>query len=274
MKLRAPAKINLFLHVLGQRRDGYHELHTAFQFLDLCDLITVEVNKTGRIGRSSLLPGVTEKDDLTVRAARLLAEHSTCRLGADIQIEKRIPMGSGLGGGSSDAATVLVALNRLWGLGLHASKLADIGLSVGADVPVFVLGQAAWATGVGEQLRPEEFPEQWIVILYPGCPVSTEEVFSSPNLTRDSSAITMCDLRAGRVRNDCESVVFGQYPRVAAAFKWLSSYGPARMTGTGSAIYLPVANENSARKIAHSVPEAMDCFVARTRNSSPLYGES
>lgn len=266
----APAKINLFLHVLGRRADGYHELQTVFQFLDLCDEIAIQVRGDGRLLRLSALDGVAAEDDLVIRSARALQAATGSPLGAEFRVSKRIPLGGGLGGGSSDAATVLVALNRLWNTGLDADALADLGLGLGADVPVFVHGRAAWAEGVGERLVPVEPPEPWYLVVHPGIAVPTAEVFGAPELTRNTPPIRIRDFLAGQGHNDCELVVRRRHPQVAAMLDWLALHGPARMTGTGACAFLPCAGEQQARALCAELPRPWRGWAARGRNRSPL----
>jgi 4-diphosphocytidyl-2-C-methyl-D-erythritol kinase len=267
----APAKLNLFLHVTGRRPDGYHELQTLFQLIDLCDTVTIRVGDDGRIERPSGPVGVDPDSDLTVRAAKALQAATECRMGASIRIAKRIPMGGGLGGGSSDAATVLLALNHLWRCGLSIEELARLGLPLGADVPVFVRGSSAWAEGVGERLEPVELPERWYVVIHPGVAVPTKDVFQSPELTRNSPVITIRAFFEAGGRNDCEPVVRARCPEVAAALDWLSRYAPARLTGTGSCIFASCATAIEAERIAARVPDEWTSFVARGLNISPAH---
>jgi 4-diphosphocytidyl-2-C-methyl-D-erythritol kinase len=270
----APAKLNLFLHIVGRRPDGYHELQTCFQFVDLCDEVTIEVRADGRIRRVVEIAGVAEDADLCVRAARALQTAAGCSLGADIGVLKRIPMGGGLGGGSSDAATCLVALNHLWNLHRPVDELAALGLKLGADVPVFVRGHAAWAEGIGERLTPLSPPqapfEANYLILKPNVGVSTAEIFQDPELTRNSAPITIHGFLASGGRNDCLGVVRRRYPEVARAIDWLSDFGPARLTGTGACIFLAVETIDRGREILGKLPPAIDGFLARGLNDSPL----
>lgn len=266
----APAKLNLFLHVVGRRPDGYHSLQTVFQFLDYFDELSFTLRDDGRIERSGPLPGVSAEADLTVRAARLLQSRAGVEQGVDIGLRKRLPLGGGLGGGSSDAATVLVALNRLWGTGLSEDELADLGLELGADVPVFVRGRAAWAEGVGERLTPVVLDEPWFVVLVPSVTVSTAEVFSDPQLTRNSRPITISDFLSGRGQNDCEAVVRRRFPVVDEALDWLGRFGRARMTGTGACVFAPLSGERQAREVFAQLPSNWQGFVARGCNRSPL----
>ncbi len=281
----APAKINLFLRVLGRRPDGYHELQTAFQFLAYGDEIWLSVRADGHIRRCTDLVGVPECSDLTVRAARRLQSFSGTKLGVDIGTEKRIPLGGGLGGGSSDAATVLVALNHLWQLQLSVDTLAELGLALGADVPVFVRGRAAWGEGVGEHLTPIEFEETWYLVVHPGCHVSTASVFAAPTLTRNSTPARIRSLMkdpAGplqplsprelvhRIGNDCEALVRTQYPEVDAVLRWLSRFGTARMTGTGAAVFMPLSGEDEGHQLLAQLPSHWWGIVAQGKNRSPL----
>ena len=271
----APAKLNLFLHVTGRRPDGYHELQTLFQLIDLCDTVTIRVGDDGRIERPSGPVGVDPDSDLTVRAAKALQAATGCRMGASIRIAKRIPMGGGLGGGSSDAATVLLALNHLWHCGLSVDELARLGLPLGADVPVFVRGSSAWAEGVGERLEPVELPERWYVVIHPGVAVPTKDVFQSPELTRNTPVITIRAFfgpggSAGS-RNDCEPVVRALYPEVADALSWLEKFAPARLTGTGSCIFAAFGSAIEAERVAARAPDRWRAFVARGLNVSPVH---
>ena len=268
----APAKLNLFLHVLGRRSDGYHDLQTAFQYVDLCDEISFEMRDHGRVVRVEGPAEIPEWEDLTVRAAqRLMKEQSTGRpIGVGIHLRKRIPLGSGLGGGSSDAATTLVALNALWGLGLSIDRLAYLGLDLGADVPVFIRGRASWAEGIGEELTPLDLPELTYIVIYPGCAVSTREIFQAPELTRNSAAITIRAFLESDGRNDCEPVVRARYPQVAAALEWLGQYAPARLTGTGSCVFAAFGNFDRAQTLLSAVPSGWQGFLVQGRNRSPL----
>ena len=270
----APAKLNLFLHILGKRADGYHELQTCFQFVDLCDELRIEVRADGEIRRVAGDYAVSEEADLCIRAARALKSSSACSLGADIGVLKRIPMGGGLGGGSSDAATCLVALNHLWKLQWPVARLAALGLTLGADVPVFVRGRAAWAEGVGERLTPLYPPvapaETNYLILKPNVSVSTAEVFQDPELTRNSPPITIHGFLASGGRNDCLGVVRRRYPEVARALDWLSAFGSARLTGTGACVFLDCGTMQRGVEIAREAPAQIDAFLARGLNDSPL----
>ncbi len=267
----APAKLNLFLHVTGRRADGYHELQTVFQLVDLQDTISIELRDDGRIERPDGPSGVAPESDLTVRAAQALQSAANCKKGATLSVAKRIPMGGGLGGGSSDAATVLLALNQLWACGLSAAELAQLALPLGADVPVFVYGRSAWGEGVGEHLSPIELPPRWYVIIHPGVAVSTREVFQSAELTRNSPLITIRAFLQGAGRNDCESVVRAQVTEVAEALDWLGRWAPARLTGTGSCIFAACSSVMDAERIAARVPDRWTSYVARGLNVSPVH---
>ena len=269
----APAKLNLFLHVVGRREDGYHLLQTAFRFIDFGDDLSFTVRDDGAIRRVSALPGVTAEQDLSIRAARALQSASGCRLGADIGILKRLPMGGGLGGGSSDAATTLIALNRLWHTGLSRSRLQQLALTLGADVPVFVFGQNAFAEGIGERLQALSLPSAWYLILVPELAVSTAEIFSDVELTRNTNAITMAAFSVGRGRNDLAPVVCRRYPQVARHLEWLRQFGDARMSGSGACVFCAFHDEEHARKVLAELPADMKGFVARGLDRHPLWSE-
>ena len=267
----APGKLNLFLHVVGRRADGYHLLQTAFQFIDLADQIRLFRRPSGVIERLVDLPGVAAEDDLVIRAARtLVAATGHSGPGVAIEVSKRLPMGGGVGGGSSDAATVLVALNEVWRLGLPEERLAALALSLGADVPVFVGARACWGEGVGELLTPIEPPEHWYVLVHPGVHVATADVFKAPELTRDSPAITIRGFLTTGGRNDCEPVVRRRFPVVAEALAWLDGFGPARLTGTGACVYAAVADEATARDVVARLPTRWTGWAVRGINRSPL----
>jgi 4-diphosphocytidyl-2-C-methyl-D-erythritol kinase len=268
----APAKLNLFLHVTGRRLDGFHELQTAFQIVDLCDALDFEVCDDGRIERIAGNPTVSPADDLVVRAARLLQGRCGLRRGVRIALHKRIPLQGGLGGGSSDAATTLVALNELWQAGLGIDELAALGLELGADVPVFVRGNSAWAEGIGEELVPVDLPQRWFVIIRPPVAVSTAAVFQAPELTRNSPKITIRGFLQAGGRNDCEPVVASRYPEVRQALDWLGQFGKARMTGTGSCVFAGFAAQDEAARALVSLPAGWDGFVVRGLPASPLLG--
>lgn len=268
----APAKLNLFLHITARRPDGYHELQTVFQLLDFGDRLHLQVREDGVIQRQSTIEGVPPSHDLTVRAARLLQQHCDCSKGVDISIDKRIPMGGGLGGGSSDAATVLVVLNQLWHLGLSVDQLASLGLSLGADVPVFVRGESAWGEGIGERLTPVRLPQSWYFVLCPNVSVPTADLFASSQLTRDARPITIRDYLAGAGQNVFEPLVRERYPAVNEAMVWLSQQAgtSARMTGTGSSIFVNVDHEHQAERLLAALPGQWEGFYARGVQRSPL----
>jgi 4-diphosphocytidyl-2-C-methyl-D-erythritol kinase len=269
----APAKLNLFLHVTGRRPDGYHTLQTVFQLLDYCDELHIEPTADGRITRPAGPEGVAPDADLAVRAARRLQAAAGCRRGAEIRIVKRIPAGGGLGGGSSDAATVLVALNSLWGLGWPPGQLAALGLELGADVPVFVHGRSAWADGVGERLQPVALPPAWYLVVCPDCVVSTAEIFAAPELTRDTPETTISGFLLAGGRNDCEPVVRGRHPAVAAALDWVEGRAggrPARLTGTGGCVFAAFDSAVEAQAALAGLPARWKGFVARGLAESPL----
>lgn len=266
----APGKLNLMLRIVGRRADGYHLLQTVFQFIDLCDWLTFRVLDTDEVVLCNPLPGVPAEQDLTVRAARLLQEESGCRRGVEIAIDKRLPMGGGLGGGSSDAATTLLALNRLWGGGFPNERLQELGLRLGADVPVFVKGVGAWAEGVGERLMPVELPEPWYVVLVPDCPVATAKVFGAPDLTRNSEPIKIADFLSGNRINDCLPAVREMYPPVRQALEDLGrEAGESRLTGTGACVFAECSSKSQAEGIAKNLSARWDAQVTRGMNRSP-----
>jgi 4-diphosphocytidyl-2-C-methyl-D-erythritol kinase len=268
----APGKLNRFLRILGRRPDGYHRLQTVFQFIDRCDYLSFEPRSDGLICREGEIAGVQPDSDLAVKAAHLLRRiHGEAALGVTIRIEKCLPLGSGLGGGSSDAATTLVALNHCWGCGLNLEQLAQLGLRLGADVPVFVHGRAAWAEGVGEQLTPIELDEPWFLVLTPACTVSTAAVFNDPHLTRDSQPVRITKFLISDIGNDCEAVVYERYPGVAAAARWLSQYARAQLTGTGACVFAAFPDRQAADRLVAQLPEQLSGFVTRGLNRSPLH---
>ncbi len=271
----APAKLNLLLHITGQRADGYHELQTVFQFLDYGDELRFTPREDAVLRATRPLPGVDAEHDLTLRAARLLQNTTGTQLGADIELTKRLPIGAGLGGGSSDAATTLFALNALWDTRISLDELATLGLQLGADVPVFLRGQAAWAEGVGERLTPLALEEPWYAVIVPPCHVSTRAVFTDPDLTRTTPPITIRDFLAGQGGNDCERLVSRRYPEVAEALRWLGNYGKARMTGTGGCVFTACQDEAQARiivdKLVKEQPLTWQAFAAKGVNQSPLH---
>jgi 4-diphosphocytidyl-2-C-methyl-D-erythritol kinase len=279
MKLtcQAPAKLNLFLHVIGRRPDGYHLLQTQFRFIDLHDTLHFSVREDGVVRRTNSVEGVAEEQDLCVRAARLLQSDAGCALGVDISVEKRIPLGGGLGGGSSDAATTLIALNRLWSLGLSRAHLMRLGLRLGADVPVFIFGENAFAEGVGEELQAYPLAEAWYVVLFPPVHVPTAQIFAYPELTRDTVSITMRALlerQTGvgqQLRNDLQPVVCGLYPEVALYLARLGKYGKAIMTGSGACVFAEFASRDQAEVVMKQLPHDMRGVVAQGLARHPLH---
>lgn len=270
LRVPAPAKINLFLHIVGRRPDGYHLLQTAFRMLDWGDEITLLRRDDGLIVRTTDVPGVPAEADLVVRAARALQAASGSAFGAEIGVLKRIPMGGGLGGGSSDAASVLLALNRLWGCGLSRRALQEIGLKLGADVPFFVFGETAFAEGVGEALSPLAVPPAWYVMVAPPVSVPTAEIFSAKELTRDTEILIMQGFAAHKTRNDMQAVVCVKYPEVAESLEWLSQYGDARMSGSGACLFAPFDTEGQAQQVAASAPSGWKVWVAQGLDRHPL----
>lgn len=266
----APAKINHFLHVTGRRDDGYHLLQTVFQFLDLADELWIVPSADGRIRCRRNYQQVTEQDDLVVRAAKLLQELGDSSKGADIRVDKKIPIGGGLGGGSSDAATTLVALNWLWETGLTVDQLAEAGLSLGADVPVFVHGFAAWGEGVGEELEPVDLPEDWYFLIYPDTPVVTADIFNAPDLMRTTPRVALRDFLEGHCRNDCEPVVRRLCPEVAAALDWLNARAGARLSGTGASVFAAFPERSQAVELLEELPAQWQGLVTKGCNRSPL----
>ncbi len=267
LSLPAPAKLNLFLHVTGRRDDGYHQLQTLFQLLDHGDLLHFAPRRRSgvslRIADTPQGRKLPRSDNLILRAAAALARESGCKAGADIELEKRLPVGGGLGGGSSNAAATLLALNRLWKLGLSINALCRIGLRLGADLPVFLRGHSAWGEGIGEILTPVELPERWYLVVTPACEVSTAAVFRDENLTRNSANIRIADFLAGSCRNDCEPVTRRLYPAVDEALTWLGRFGAARMSGTGASVFVEIAGEAAAEGILAQLPSGWTGFAAR-----------
>jgi 4-diphosphocytidyl-2-C-methyl-D-erythritol kinase len=285
----APAKLNLFLHVVGRRADGYHLLQSVFRLIDRADTVHLELRDDGRVVREGDLPGVAEDDDLTVRAARLLQTYAPEGAGVSIRLEKILPLGGGLGGGSSDAATVLLALNRLWQVNLPRATLQNLALQLGADVPVFVFGQTAFAEGVGEILHPLRAPPAWYVVLMPPVQVPTAAIFAAPELTRNTPAIKIAPFSAGAGHaaldgfrsgesrrppaghNDLQPVVVNRYPEVARHLEWLAQFGEARMTGSGACVFASFETEEAARDVLRQLPGTMQGFVAQGLDKHPLY---
>ena len=270
----APAKLNLFLHVVGRRRDGYHLLQSVFTLIDLHDRLRFRVRPHGVVGRVNDVPGVLPGVDLAVRAALLLQEASGTPEGVDIEIDKRIPMGAGLGGGSSDAATTLLALNRLWKTGFDREALAEIGGGLGADVPFFIFGRPAWAEGIGDRLRDVDVPPRWYAILTPPAHVPTQLVYTAPELTRNTEALKMEDFSAHpndpRFHNDLEAVVTARFPVVREHLEWLRQHGNARMTGSGSCVFAAFESRDAAQRVIDALPGSMSGFVARGLTHHPL----
>jgi len=271
----APAKLNLFLHVVGRRDDGYHLLQTVFTLIDRCDRLRFRLRDDGRVERSNVVPGVPPDQDLAVRAALLLQEASGCTQGVDIEIEKSIPMGGGLGGGSSDAATVLMALDQLWKTGFGPEALAELAAPLGADVPYFLDGQPAWAEGTGDRLTPIDLPPLWYLILVPPVGVPTREIFTAPELTRDTEPLKMEDFSArpwsGELVNDLEPVVIARYPVVKEHLEWLRRHAPARMTGSGACVFAAFDRREEAEAVAAQLPVSMQGFVAQGLSQHPLH---
>jgi 4-diphosphocytidyl-2-C-methyl-D-erythritol kinase len=271
LRLPAPAKLNLMLHITGRRDDGYHLLETVFQFIDLSDWLEFERNLDGRIERRAGNSPVAATDDILLKTATLLQTRYQVTAGVSIAIEKNIPIGGGLGGGSSNAATCLVALNQLWQLGLSLEQLAQIGLEIGADVPVFVTGRAAWATGIGEQLQPLELEQPIYLVIDPKIEVSTAQIFAAQELTRNCDPLTIRAFLRGSGTNVCEPVVRKLYPQVAAALDWLGQYVPARMSGTGACVFAAFDSLEQAEGVKSRVPKNWTAFVARALNVSPVH---
>lgn len=274
----APAKLNLFLHVLGRRDDGYHLLQTVFRLIDRSDRVGIEVTRSGEIRRIDETPGVEPESDLCLRAARLLREAAIARLGpeaatlgVEIGLEKNLPIGGGLGGGSSDAATVLLVLNRLWGVGFAREELMALGLQLGADVPVFLFGESALGEGVGERLTPLSLAPAWYLVLVPQVSVSTKEIFSSGALTRDTKPLKMLPFLPLSGKNDLQVVATALYPAVAEHLEWLSKHGDARMTGSGACVFAEFATEAQARAVEAMLQGGMRGFVARGLDRHPLH---
>jgi 4-diphosphocytidyl-2-C-methyl-D-erythritol kinase len=269
--LPSPAKLNLFLHILDRREDGYHNLQTLFQILDYGDQLSFSVNKQPEINLISAIEDVAPQDNLVFKAARALQQATNCRWGCEIQLNKKIPMGAGLGGGSSNAATALVGLNSLWQCDLSLDQLAEIGCELGADVPVFVKGFSAFAEGIGDKLTPITLDEFWYLVVTPKIKVSTEQIFCHSELTRNAQAIKIRALSDELYRNDCQSVVETLYPQVKQVLDWLQRYGNPLMTGTGASVYCRFDSEQEAKQAQKTVPTSWNSFVARGVNQSPLH---
>ncbi|MHA7846564.1 4-(cytidine 5'-diphospho)-2-C-methyl-D-erythritol kinase [Serratia sp. D1N4] len=273
----SPAKLNLFLYITGRRADGYHQLQTLFQFLDYGDTLTIEPRQDDSIHLLTPVAGVPNEQNLIVRAARLLQDYcaahaiSTPPRGADISIEKRLPMGGGLGGGSSNAATVLIALNELWQCGLHDEQLAELGLTLGADVPVFVRGHAAFAEGIGEQLQPADPAEKWYLVAHPGVSIPTPVIFADPELKRNTPIRSLSALLQAPYANDCEPIARKRFREVEQLLSWLLQYAPSRLTGTGACVFAEFDSEPAALQVLNQAPAWLRGFVARGVNISPLH---
>ena len=266
----APAKLNLFLYITGQRSDGYHELQTLFQFINRCDYLTINSNTSGNITISPAIPDVPLESNLIYKAAMLLKMYSHCALGAHIELEKNLPMGGGLGGGSSDAATTLVALNYHWDLNVSQQTLAELGKSLGADVPIFIHGKAAIAEGVGEKLSSVSPVQSHYLIAVPSCHISTPAVFNNPDLKRNTKKLSHQELMSNKWTNDCEPCVKKHYPEVANTIDWLLEYAPTQMTGTGACVFSTFSHANESELLAQKTPEWLNCFTAEGLNISPL----
>lgn len=271
LTLPCPAKLNLFLLITGRRPDGYHTLQTLFQLLDYGDDLQLQINSSGALHLMPDFPGIPQEKNLVYRAAALLQSNTGVTAGADMHLTKRLPMGGGIGGGSSDAATALVGLNHLWQTGLSEDELAELGRQLGADVPVFVRGRTAWAEGIGEQLTPLDLPSKWYVVLVPECAVSTAEIFSNEGLTRNSNGITVRAFLEEGGKNDCQKVVEKLFPQVKDAVDWLGRFGPAQMTGTGACVFAAFPTEAEAREVFAKRPTQLNGFVAKGVNESPLH---
>ena len=269
----APAKLNLFLHITGRRADGYHELQTLFRLLDHGDRLAFAVNDSGRVRRVTEVPGVPPEQDLVVRAAQVLQRRCGTRQGVDIWLDKRLPLGGGLGGGSSDAATVLRVLDRLWGCHLAQDELLALGRALGADVPVFVAGHTAWAEGVGERLTPLSLPPDWYLVVRPPVHIATAELFVAPELTRDCRPLKIRDFLAAGAENVFEPLVRQRYPAVREALDWLARFAPTRLTGTGSCLFATFPGRAAAEAVQRRLPSRWQSFVAAGVDRSPLLRE-
>lgn len=273
----APAKLNLFLHITGRRADGYHLLQSVFQLIDRCDTLDFQVRDDGHIQRMNHIDGVPEPTDLVIRAARLLQSHSKSSYGADIYLHKNLPMGGGVGGGSSDAATTLIALNHLWQCGLDQAQLMQLGLQLGADVPFFIFGQNAFVEGIGEQMQAITTPEQWFVVIEPGVHVPTPTIFSAKELTRDTKPVRITDFsNAAKVewKNDLQAVACALHPEIESTINWLKQYeinqGDAKMTGSGSCVFCAFPNEDAAKKVLQQVPHHWTSWIAKALQQHPI----
>ena len=271
LTLPAPAKINRFLHITSRRADGYHELQTLFQLINYGDELEISSRPDGQIKLSSAIPGLPPEQNLVYRAAVALQQATGCKFGADIKLTKRIPSGGGLGGGSSDAATTLLGLNHIWGTQHSKPDLLSLAQTLGADVPIFVAGDTAWAEGIGEQLQKVEMPNRWVLVIKPDCEVSTAQLFSHPELTRDHSPITIARFLEQGAGNDFEPLVRKLYPAVDQGLDWLGQYADAQLTGTGACLFALFAEQQQAQQVLGQLPESFSGFVAATVNRSPLH---
>lgn len=267
----APAKLNLFLHIVGRLENGYHQLETVFQFIDRCDTLHIKVNDNSEINLLTPIKGVANQDNLIVKAAKLLQQHTNCSFGADIKLEKVLPMGGGLGGGSSDAATILVALNKLWNSQLSLQELAELGVKLGADVPIFIHGFSAFAQGIGEKFTPATPKMYWYLVSKPQCSISTADVFTAEDLTRNTPSIQYRDQDIEKYHNDCQTWVIKHYPEVANLLGWLVEYAPSQMTGTGACIFSRFDSKQEACRVQSLLPAGIESFVAQGVNQSPLH---
>ena len=272
----APGKLNLFLRVTGRRADGYHLLQTVFRFIDYGDELLFRARQDGRIRRVNSLLGIPAEEDICVKAARLLQQEAQVGRGVEIRVQKRLPVGGGLGGGSSDAATVLLALNRIWDVNFKRHELAELGLRLGADVPVFIVGESAFGEGIGERLQPISLPPAWYLVLVPPLAVATRKVFEHPDLTRNSPPVTITGFSAVRGQNDLEAVVCRSYPVVAEHLDWLRREARdacfSALTGSGACVFAEFETENAARRVASLLPPSMTGFVAQGLDRHPLHG--
>ncbi|SSY82890.1 4-diphosphocytidyl-2-C-methyl-D-erythritol kinase [Aggregatibacter actinomycetemcomitans] len=271
VRFPCPAKLNLFLYINGKRADGYHELQTLFQFVDFGDWLHIKVRPDGKIRLTSVIADLKAEDNLIYRAAKLLQQYTGCTLGTELTLDKILPIGGGVGGGSSNAATTLVALNHLWKTGLSTGQLAELGLTLGADVPIFVHGKAAFAEGIGEKITYCEPPEKWYLVLKPNVSISTAVVFSDPHLPRNTPKKSLAQLLAGKYANDCEKVVRDHYSEVEESLNWLVKYAPARLTGTGACVFAEFDDKKSAQSVLQVKPKNCFGFVAKGLNHSPLH---
>ena len=267
----SPAKLNLFLHITGRNENGYHLLQSLFQIVDVADQLAFDINQTGSIELCTKMDDVPAEENLIVRAARLLQQHTAVSLGCRIWLQKILPMGGGIGGGSSNAATTLLVLNQLWKTGLSHQQLAELGLQLGADVPIFIHGETAFAEGVGEKIIPAKLKEQWYLVVFPNCHVSTAAVFSDPELVRDTAKMQWCDYEFSKTRNDCQKLVCKRYPEVASLLHQLLEYAPSRMTGTGACVFSVFDNMEDAEKVKNILPKDYRGFVTKGVNRSPLH---